>query len=460
MSVSAYIKTTYSLEPQDFFKHLADKGEKIVITSDEFPTLRLGTHCEALRGVEISKEDFGYEVRVCTFSSTADYKLFISIIDGLVEITGNRFYNEEDEENFVQTTAAEHYTNDWIAMQREGGFNTVKALTLNSGTPVVMNGLFAQFCVGPILLDDFSDPNPEEELNRLEKYLVSIQWYLADKQDTSTDIVLPATEGAKDQSDLSVSLIAIEDGKVREFDYISYAGILGIMDFDGGCPAFIHFHELWRFLPPRVFRRIDDYQFERIGKLTPKMVRKMIEDSRVYQSQRFKTKPKFPGFGHDEKQNTFILMWNPEISSAKLPQFIDFIPDMLTVNYNWSVWEHEKAVIYDKFYLVRCGNGNTGIVMSGIFCSNPYESDDWSGKGRLTFYMDLQPSVMLNPDKAPMLTTAELEEAIPSFNWRGGHSGRMLSDNEAKKLEELWANYINEHTKDADNINMSMTILH
>ena len=71
------------------------------------------------------------------------------------------------------------------------------------------------------------------------------------------------------------------------------------------------------------------------------------------------------------------------------------------------------------------GEGNTGIVMSGVFDSNPYEAGDWSGKGRHTFYMDMTPNVVLDPERAPMVTKEELQKAIPSFDWTGGHSGRM-----------------------------------
>ena len=65
------------------------------------------------------------------------------------------------------------------------------------------------------------------------------------------------------------------------------------------------------------------------------------------------------------------------------------IGSMLSRYYNWSVWEYEKAKCGDRFYMVRVGEGNTGVVMSGVFDSHPYEAADWSGKGRRTFYMDM-----------------------------------------------------------------------
>lgn len=142
--------------------------------------------------------------------------------------------------------------------------------------------------------------------------------------------------------------------------------------------------------------------------------------------------------------NTFILFWNPDISSYKLD---DFQRELEQISYdyndmNWSVWEHEKAKAGDRFFMVRCGNGKTGICMSGCFSSNPYQDEDWSGKGRVTFYMDLEPDVMIHPDYLPILKTDELINAIPSFDWKGGHSGRLLDDKSAEKLESLWKEFL------------------
>jgi hypothetical protein len=140
---------------------------------------------------------------------------------------------------------------------------------------------------------------------------------------------------------------------------------------------------------------------------------------------------------------TFILFWNPSISSYKLDDFQRELEEISNeYNYmNWSVWEHEKASAGDRFFMVRCGNGKTGICMSGYFSSNPYRDEDWSGKGRVTYYMDLEPDVMIHPEYLPILSTIELINAIPSFDWNGGHSGRLLDEKNAEKLEKLWKKF-------------------
>lgn len=143
---------------------------------------------------------------------------------------------------------------------------------------------------------------------------------------------------------------------------------------------------------------------------------------------------------------TYILMWNPAFSSYTKERFENDLIELNTLEYaegvgNWSVWEHEKAEDGDRFFMVRVGKGNTGIVMAGTFGSNPYQDEDWSGKNRPTFYMDLLIDVQVDSDYVPVLSTAILTEKLPGFDWTGGHSGRLLDQESAERLEALWEEY-------------------
>ena len=81
--------------------------------------------------------------------------------------------------------------------------------------------------------------------------------------------------------------------------------------------------------------------------------------------------------------------------------------------------------------------------MKGTLNEAPYVDEDWSGKGRKVYYVRMALSHITHPDKAPlMLTTDALSAAIPSFNWNEGHSGEMLTDEEAILLEGLWEKYV------------------
>ena len=142
--------------------------------------------------------------------------------------------------------------------------------------------------------------------------------------------------------------------------------------------------------------------------------------------------------------NTIILFWNPGISSYTIERLREDLENYEHVS-NWSVWEHDKAHKGDRFFMVRCGEGKTGICMSGRFRSEPYRGEDWSGKGREVYYIDLMADTVIDPDILPILSTEVLSENIPSFDWSGGHSGRLLPTEEAEKLEQLWSEFLDEH---------------
>ena len=110
--------------------------------------------------------------------------------------------------------------------------------------------------------------------------------------------------------------------------------------------------------------------------------------------------------------NTVILFWNPAISSYTLERFKNDLAN-LDDTYDWSVWEHDKAKYGDRFFLVRCGEGNTGICMSGRFSSYPFKAEDWSGRGREVYYMKMLPDYIIDSEVNPILTTKELQKAIP-----------------------------------------------
>ena len=95
MSVCVNFRTKKQFEPKMLFDELVKRGKKIMVTSAEFPCLKLGTHLEALRGVEINKEENGYEIRVCSFANRADLQLYGAVVEMMVSLTGeNPLYEE------------------------------------------------------------------------------------------------------------------------------------------------------------------------------------------------------------------------------------------------------------------------------------------------------------------------------------------------------------------------------
>lgn len=150
---------------------------------------------------------------------------------------------------------------------------------------------------------------------------------------------------------------------------------------------------------------------------------------------------KAEGIVIDNYRKTFIMRWNTDISNHKMTDFEDSMENFYEEGfyYDWSIWDFQKAHIGDKFYMIRTGKGTHGVVMRGTFIGTPYPDDDWSGKGRKVYYIRMSLSHMIHPDKSPLLlTTSELAQNIPEFNWEEGHSGVMLDDTIAMRLEAYW----------------------
>ena len=137
---------------------------------------------------------------------------------------------------------------------------------------------------------------------------------------------------------------------------------------------------------------------------------------------------------------TYLLRWNPTISSFKLDDYRDVLskyPGGFS-GMNWSVYEWEKAHKGDHYYMLRTGDDKAGIVFRGVFTSDPYPGEDWAGNGKQRYYMDMDCYDCLPADEQSAITIETLEKSIPSIDWRRGHSGQLLSEEDADKLDKLW----------------------
>ena len=80
--------------------------------------------------------------------------------------------------------------------------------------------------------------------------------------------------------------------------------------------------------------------------------------------------------------------------------------------------------------------------MSGTLVGEPYCGEDWAGRGRKIYYMDMQPDYYVHTDKVPTYVSTEyLLRELPGFDWTGGKAGRVLPEALATKLEDIWTRY-------------------
>ena len=139
---------------------------------------------------------------------------------------------------------------------------------------------------------------------------------------------------------------------------------------------------------------------------------------------------------------TYLLRWNPTISSYTLNDYRNDMEEYPEgFRSNWSIYEWEEAHKGDRFFMLRTGDDKAGIVYRGEFLSDPYEGDDWAGqKGKKRQYIDIGCYDFIPADNQSPIDIELLEKEIPEIDWRKGHSGELLSEETAEKLNDLWNN--------------------
>ena len=148
----------------------------------------------------------------------------------------------------------------------------------------------------------------------------------------------------------------------------------------------------------------------------------------------------------ESQHNTFLLKWNPAISSYTMERLdndmTEWADGWWDNDFDWSVYEWQMAHKGDRFFMVRVGDGNTGIFAAGRFTSEPYKNDDWAGKGREVYYMQMEFEAVFHPERSEIISTEELECELPHLDWRKGHSGQLLTKEDAVRLELMWRDFV------------------
>lgn len=141
------------------------------------------------------------------------------------------------------------------------------------------------------------------------------------------------------------------------------------------------------------------------------------------------------------KPRTFLMRWNPAISSFSIEDYRQYIEEAKSggAYLKWSICDWEEARRGDLFFMMRTGDDKAGIVFNGVIVSNPYVNDDWAGTSKRRLYVDMICSNYTDPDAVPRLSLEKLKSEIPSYDWSKGHSGEQLPQDVTEKLMDLWA---------------------
>lgn len=138
--------------------------------------------------------------------------------------------------------------------------------------------------------------------------------------------------------------------------------------------------------------------------------------------------------------HTYLLRWNPSISSFTAKDYEDSVekyPEAFQMD--WSIYEWEEAHEGDRYYMLRVGGDADGIVFQGEFLSDPYVDKDWAGTDRQRHYVDICCYDLSAPHGRPLVSAEALEAVLPEIDWHRGHSGVLLTAEQAAAIDKLLA---------------------
>lgn len=140
-----------------------------------------------------------------------------------------------------------------------------------------------------------------------------------------------------------------------------------------------------------------------------------------------------------EKSKTYLMCWNPSISSFTEKDYEECVNNMVhgMFRMNWSIYEWEEARRGDMFFMMRVGDDKAGIVFLGQFITDPYPGDDWAGSTKRRMYVDMVCMNPVEPGAKPRISLEKLQESIPTVDWSKGHSGVLLSEEVVTTLDIL-----------------------
>jgi hypothetical protein len=278
-----------------------------------------------------------------------------------------------------------------------------------------VNGIMHEFHIYPEYIKaQMPDGKPEDWTYKAFEDFIDIQWNYEDYDSFSR-----ATIGTPDDDEFTARIL----GNTKGFAGICQKVIL----FNGKENKIVDIDDFFEATKNNKYiKRLDYAQFV-IDEMPEK------EWNAFYDS--FDVKP-------IRKPKTFLLRWNPSISSFKLETYrkaTTECPDGF--GFDWSIYEWEDAHENDRYFMLRTGDEKAGIVWHGLFTSEPYEDKDWAGQEKHRHYMKMDCYDCVPADQNPPIDIEMLEKEIPEIDWRKGHSGELLSEETAEKLNELWNTY-------------------
>lgn len=136
--------------------------------------------------------------------------------------------------------------------------------------------------------------------------------------------------------------------------------------------------------------------------------------------------------------NTFILRWNPNISSYKMETHLEVVSHAKKMefpqNFDWSVFEWHKVKVGDMVILLQVGTDADGIAMIGKIIGTPEADRSWRNDDSKAHYVDIEIFDAYNTYEENELLAKNFEDEFDKIKWHKGHSGELIDKATAHRL--------------------------
>lgn len=392
----------------------------------------------SLRSLQINPSREGYEISLQEPASAADYRLFklavmacIKFFNGIAIIDGSyRLDSYSDSEKFKWKEWADYRTAEEFGKLAERVKTYATAVEIDCGDVTLT--------VGPRMLHSYGDwPRLARRLTLLKRLYT-----------TRNLILYEAPRGTLVNEDdhSQKTSVTIFDIDSREFSSSqNSSGFLAVLppshallitNTDKSLLRVVRFDHAVSVIPGA--RRFDEESVIIDRPLSPKKIREMLENVKIYGEPNIFKDYTYPGRGFDESRRTYLLFWNIGVSPVK-PEDFDYWMTCLRAEPSfWNIGNNGDIRIGDRWFLIaRDADGVKGIVGSGIFDSNPWGAK--SSPDSPVLFADLLPNSLVKLSGSDTISGAELRYRFPAIEWDTATSGTLLPTDAAMELEQLWA---------------------
>lgn len=141
------------------------------------------------------------------------------------------------------------------------------------------------------------------------------------------------------------------------------------------------------------------------------------------------------------QRRVFLLRWNPSISSFTRKDFEEYFNCYKGISNTienhdivWTIWDWKEVMHRDLFVMMQVGQKNNGIVWGGFLGGAPFQYETENGGLTRSRFIDCTVMYMHRIEKTNILSAERLVKDIPEVDWLHGHSGELLSIENAEKL--------------------------